>query len=94
MDDYDLYSAIMVMAATCQPVRIQYIHVKGYQDHHKDRPLTIPEMHNVDCDKLAKQFVQASQLQSTMMLTPEFEAAQPHLIIAGKLVCRHVIPAL
>jgi len=93
-DDCDLYSAITAMAAKCQPVRIQYIHVKGHQDRHKDRPLTIPEIHNVECDQVAKQFVQASQMQSTMMPTPEFEAAQPHLIIAGKLVCRRVIPAL
>jgi len=94
MDDYDLYPAITATAATCQPVRIQYIHVKGHQDRHKDRPLTIPKMHNVECDKIAKQFVQTSPLQSTTMPNPEFEAAQPHLIIAGKLVCRRVIQAL
>jgi len=63
-DDCDLYSAITAMAAKCQPVRIQYIHVKGHQDRHKDRPLTIPEIHNVECDQVAKQFVQASQMQS------------------------------
>jgi len=93
-DDHNLYSVITAMAALCQPLWIHYIHVKGHQDCHKDRPLTIPEMHNVECDKVAKQFVQASQLQSTMMTTLEFEAAQPHLIIVGKLICRHIIPAL
>jgi len=59
-----------------------------------DQPLMIAEMHNVVCDHLAKQFIQTSTLQCTMLVHPEFKAVQPHLLIDGQVICHHVIPAL
>jgi len=54
----------------------------------------IPEQHNVACDRLAKQFVQTSATTSMDIPTPEFEAAQPHLLIQGQVICCRFIPAL
>jgi len=70
------------------------VHVKGHQDKDPKRQLTIPEQHNVECDRLAKQFVQTSPTTSTDIPTPEFKVAQPHLIIQGQVICRRFIPAL
>jgi len=87
VDDYDLYAAITNEAANCQPISLHYHHVKGHQDRNKERPLTIPELHNVDCDSAAKNYVQKSNLQSTTLSHPEFDAAQPHLLIKGQVIC-------
>jgi len=87
-DDHDMYAAITATANRCSPLRIMYIHVKGHQDQRKDHMLTIEEAHNVECDKAAKSFIQTSNLQSTMLSHPEFEAAQPHLLIDGKIICQ------
>jgi len=54
----------------------------------------IEEAHNVDCDSATKNYIQTCQTQSTTLGHPEFEAAQPHLIIDGKVICRQVLPAL
>jgi len=49
----------------------------------------------VACDRLAKkQFVQTSTTTSTEIHTPEFEAAQPHLLIQGQVICRRFIHTL
>ena len=93
-DDRDLIIAISELADRCQPMELQFMYVKGHQDTKADRPLTIPEIHNVTCDKLAKDYVKSTTYLSTSLATPEFEAAQPHLQIAGKNICRQVIAAL
>jgi len=91
-DDYDLYVAILVEAKTCRPLWIHFIHVKGHQDKNKDTPLTVEAAHNVACDTAAKNYVRACPLQSTMLQNPAIDAAQPHLLIRGKIICRWVIP--
>jgi len=62
-NNHVLYAAITVEAATCYPLCIHYIHIKGHQDKNNDNPLMM-------------------------------EAAQPHLLIDGKIICRWVIPRL
>ncbi len=49
---------------------------------------------NVDCDRRAKQYVTKSSIASTSFPTPAIPAAQPHLRIHGKLICRKFIPTL
>ncbi len=75
-------------------IQFQYWHVKGHQDTDPNHQLTIKEQHNVDCDQLTKNFVLTNPLQSTDMATLEFAIAEPHLKIAGKLICRWVLMAL
>jgi len=95
-NDHDILLAITAVATRCSPVSLQYNHVKGHQDTKTDlqRPLTIAEQHNVECDKLAKQFVTAQSKQSYLLQTPELEAASPHLIIRGKVICHTFLTAL
>ena len=49
-DDYDIYATITAMAATCSPLQINYIHIKGHQDKSKERPLMMAGLHNVECN--------------------------------------------
>jgi len=67
---------------------------ESHQDKDPHHQLTIKEQHNVDCDKLAKTFILNHPLQTTDMATPEFAIAEPHLKIAGKVICWQVLPAL
>jgi len=90
-DDRDIYLAIKDAATNCSPVKLTYWHVKGHQDNNPQHPLTIEEQHNVDCDKLAKNFVSTHPLRSTLLPTPEFTLAAPHLKIQGRLICRRVL---
>jgi len=78
----------------CQPVQIHFAHIKGHQDTKTQPPLTLPEQYNIECDHLAKAFVMASTTKSTSMANPEFEAVQPHLHIAGKVICCNFLQAL
>jgi len=90
-DDCDIYLAIAAITSQCPHLSFQYLHVKGHQDN---RPLTIAKQHNVDYNHCAKHYVQNHALNSTAFAHPEFEAAQPHLKIAGKVICCCFLPAL
>jgi len=93
-DDRDIYLAILAATKRCSPIKITYAHVKGHQDRKPDHPLTTEELHNVECDKLAKAFVCQHRTRSTQYNNPEMEEGQPHLTIADKVICRRFIPAL
>jgi len=93
-DDCDLFLAIAAVIRTCTSVEFQFLYVKGHQDTKVDRPLTLAEQYNVECDHLAKLYVGSSSVLSTSMNNPEFEAAQPHLHIDNKVICRRFLPTL
>jgi len=93
-DDRDIYLEIIATTKQVPRLTFQYFHVKGHQDKDPKHQLTLSEKYNVDCDNLAKQFVRDSPQCSTSMSNPEFAAASPHLIIAGKVICRRYLPAL
>jgi len=93
-DDRNLYLAIKTTTDECHPLALQFLHVKGHQDAKANRPLTIKEILNIECDRLAKQYVQDSPIKSTTLANPEIAEAQPHLRIAGKTVCRRFLPEL
>jgi len=93
-NDQDIYLAITAITQQCANVDFQYIHVKGHQDKDPQHVLSVEEQHNVDCNRFAKQYVLEQDTPSTTYDTPKFEAAAPHLIIDGKLICCKVLPAL
>jgi len=93
-DDRDIYLAIHETAKSCGPIKFQFWHVKGHQDADPNHQLTVEEQHNMDCDRLAKKYVLDNPLRSTALVTPEFLIAEPHLYVAGKLICRRVLKAL
>jgi len=93
-DDRDVYLAIIETTTQCAPVTLQFLHVMGHQDTKSNQPLTITEQWNVECDKKAKLYVTTTKTQSTSLSNPAIPAAQPHLIINGKLLCRKLLPTL
>jgi len=86
-DDWDVYTTISTLALQCSPLQPSFLHVKGHQDARPHRPLTIIEQHNVDCDHRAKSYTQTTKKRSMTYGNPAIPAAQPHLIIANKLIC-------
>jgi len=54
----------------------------------------LDETYNVECNKLAKEYVQSTSTLSTSLTTLEFEATQPHLCIDDKIICWQFLPAL
>ncbi len=93
-DDRDIYLAITEEARRCDNISFSYIHVKGHQDKDPHRVLLTQEQHNVDCDHHAKQHVLNQVVMSTTFGNPAFDAAAPHLLIDGKIICRKFLPAL
>jgi len=93
-NDSDLYVALADIIQKCNPLQLQFTHVAGHQDTKTKRPLTLPELYNVECDKRAKEFVTASPTLSTSIGNPEIDAAGPHLYIERKLICRQYLQAL
>jgi len=89
-DDHDLYLEITATTQWCEPIDLQFHHVQGHQDTKANRPLTIPEQLNVECDKRAKQYVMTTPIKSTTYGNPALPTAQPHLRIGGKIICRKV----
>jgi len=69
-------------------------HVKGHQDSKSKQPLIVIEQFNVDCNRCTKQFVNDSTTSSTSFGNPKILAAQPHLQIGRKLLCRKLLPTL
>jgi len=94
MNDRDLFLEITATALHCTNIKFTYQHVKGHQDDDPHRILTIPEQHNVDCDRRAKKFVTSSAVLSTAMQHPALPAAQPHLIIDGHVICREYLSTI
>jgi len=90
-DDHDLYKAIGKMLSQCSPLQLQLLHVKGHQDKDLKQRLTIPEQLNIDCDHWAKQYALSTTKSSTALGNPTIPVVQPHLQIAGKIICRNVI---
>jgi len=93
-DDRDVYIAISTLAIQCYPLQPSFLHVKGHQDARSNRPLTITEQHNIDCDQQAKRYTQTTTKRSTTYGNPAIPAAQPHLLIEGKIICRNLTTML
>jgi len=87
-DDQDIYLEITTTARRCEPIDLQFHHIQGHQDTKANCPLTIPEQLNVECNKKAKQYVMTTPTKSTNYGNPAMPAAQPHLRIGGKIICR------
>jgi len=69
------------------------LYIPGHQDTKSTKPLTVQEIHNVECDPLAKQFVKAHPTQSTTFNNPKMVAAWVQLLINGKVICQWFLPA-
>jgi len=86
-DNHNVYLAISKMAKQCAPMQPHFLHVKGHQDKDPNHPLTVIEAYNVDCNTGAKKYTCEAPQSSTMLSNPAIPVAQPHLKIAGKIIC-------
>jgi len=94
VDDCNVYLAIIKTATQCAPITLQFLHVMGHQDTKLNQPLTITEQWNVECDKKAKLYVTTTKTQSISFSNPAIQAAQPHPLINGKLLCHKFLSTL
>ncbi len=93
-NDRDIYLAIRNATIRCNPLKVNFIHVKGHQDKNPKRALTVVENYNIECDKRAKAYTRTAKQCSTTFDNPAIPEAQPHLRIRGKLICRNLLQTL
>jgi len=93
-NDQDIFMEIQVMAAQTKAIHYEYYHMKGHQDKDPEHKLTLAEQYNVNCNHYTKEYVQSTNLCSTHINNPAFAAAQPHLMIEGKVICCRFLPSL
>jgi len=91
-NDWDIFMEIQATAAKTTTLCYKYYHVKGHQDKDPQHKLSLAEQYDVNCNHYTKEYVQSSHLCSTTLSNPEFAAAQPHLIINGKVICCCFLP--
>ncbi len=88
-DDYPIYAKIDQCLEQLKPLDLHFIHVLGHQDKKSDKPLTLPERLNIDCDARAANlpmFDNPDQLQQN----PRTDASYPHLRIKGQIIIRRL----
>jgi len=84
-DDYPIIGEIHQKIRNLEPILIQITHVKGHQDKVKlDRPLTIQETLNIDCDKRASNAM-TNFPNTTPHTHPMTTIGYPHLILGGEV---------
>jgi len=93
-NDRDIFLEMYNTMIQCSPIQFSFIHVLGHQDKDPKHKLTTIEQFNVNCDAHAKWYVKAQTTLSTSMPTSELLASWPHLWLAGKTLCRNILPAL
>jgi len=93
-DDSDVYAALVHTVQQCSLATVNLLHVQGHQDKKANRPLTIIESFNVDCDDQAKKYVTSTKKSSTAFGNPDILEARPHLHIHGKIICRNFLPTI
>jgi len=93
-NDTDVYMALEATIRRCTPATLSFLHIKGHQDQKANRPLTITEQFNIDCDHRAKQYATSSRRSSVAYGNPDILEARPHLRINGTIICRNFIPTL
>jgi len=57
-------------------------------------PLTMVEAYNVDCNNWAKMYTCKASQSNTILGNPAIPVAQPHLKIAGKIICHKTMEAI
>jgi len=70
-DDYDIYTAIWNTLHKQVPITIQFVHVKGHQDHNCKQQSSLPEKLNIECNKQASEYLPMARhmkLQPNLMI--------------------------
>jgi len=89
MESSNDFQSISQITAGFQPTDIRLHHVKGHQDTKNDRPLTLPEKLNIDCDARASKMDPARD-HHNQLIHPLTQAAYPHLKINEQIIIRRL----
>ena len=74
-NDSDVYTALDYAIRRCSPANLNFLHIKGHQDQKANRPLTIVEQFNIDCDHRAKKYVTTTHRSSVAYGNPDIPEA-------------------
>jgi len=92
-DDYPIYAELKQTIEALRPIQVALHHVKGHQDTKSDKPLTLPEKLNIDCDARASKMEPQSEYMN-IHEHPATTAAYPHLTIKNQIIIRRIQHAL
>ncbi len=81
-DDYPIYTKIEQCIQQLKPLELQFIHVL---DKKLDKPLTLPEWLNINCNVQAAQLPPFDKL-GKLQQNPQTTASYPHLCIKGHII--------
>jgi len=68
---------------------MRFIHVLGHQNKKSNKPLTLPEWLNIDCDIRAAQLLPPDN-PNQLHQNPHTNASYPHLCIQGQIIIRRL----
>ncbi len=88
-DDYPIYAEIDTCIQQLKPMEVCFLHVLGHQDKKSNKPLTLPERLNIDCDARAAQLPPPDN-PNQLYQNPRTEASYPHLCIQGQVIIRRL----
>jgi len=89
-DDYDVYNMIANTATQLTAFSLNFCHVKGHQDRNpRRRPLSLPELLNIDCDKRAAALLPYTR-QHPHFVHPQLPHALPHIVVHGHMAVRNL----
>jgi len=88
-DDYPIYAELKHTIDSLQPITVMLHHVKGHQDTKSDRPLTLPEKLNIECDDRASR-LEPHPDAVTFQNNPANDSAYPHLVIQKQIIIRRL----
>jgi len=87
-DDYPIFTEIAQIIKALAPLQVELHHIQGHQDTKSDKPLTIPEKINIDCNARESKMGKYHQ-EDIIQQNPRNPSSYPHLLIQGKVVIRH-----
>jgi len=88
-DDYPIYAEIDYCIQQLKPTAMRFIHVLGHQDTKSNKPLTLPEKLNIDCDARAAN-LPPPENPSQLYQNPRTDASYPHLRIHRQIIIRRL----
>jgi len=84
-DNYPIYAKIYQCLNQLEPLKLRFIHILGHQDQKSNKPPTLPECLNIDCDACAAS-IPALDNPEQLNQNPTPDASYPHLRINGHII--------
>jgi len=88
-NNYPIYVEIAQIIKAMLQLHMKLHHIQGHQDTKSDKPLTLPEKVNIDCNTHASKICKYPQLD-LIQQNPSTPSSYPHLCVQGKVVIQHL----